>query len=198
MSLFEQILSSAQSAGFFGFFLPFLLTFALIYGLLNKSQLFGPATARGVSALNAVISMVAAFYVIGFTPIGMTIAQFLGNFFTQWTIILLAFIVGILAAFVLQPFWPREQKAKYDQNGRLIGYEKGEPTLEKTLGKYIGFGIFLALIGVFINSGGLNILGIDLNAVNVGGIAPQDVIIIAIIIFTIGMVVFLTRGGKGE
>ncbi|MBI5872284.1 hypothetical protein HZB88_04345 [archaeon] len=166
MSLFDPIIAVAQQTGVFAFYLPFLVTFSLLYGLLKKSGIFGGD--RQANALSALIAFSVAFYVIGFTPVGITIGQFLGSFFTQSTVILLTLIVGVMIIFVLQPVWPTGKKIKgYDQQGRPI-FEEGARSF--AVGKTVGIVLAVVLLFAFLTSGGLGVFGIQ-QLGTIGGIA---------------------------
>ncbi|MCX6818701.1 MAG: hypothetical protein NT129_01740, partial [Candidatus Aenigmarchaeota archaeon] len=71
--------------GFFGFLLPWLLMFAVTYGLLLKSKALGED-----HKIIGVVSLVTAFFVIGFGGIA------LGNFFQNIFGIASMLIAGIL------------------------------------------------------------------------------------------------------
>ena len=60
MNPFELLVSNLNQMGFFGFLLPWLLMFAVTYGLLVKSKVLGED-----QKLIGVISLVAAFFVVG-------------------------------------------------------------------------------------------------------------------------------------
>jgi hypothetical protein len=74
---------------------PWVITFAIIFGLLIKTKIFGEEsnkTARGVSGL---IALAVGFFVTAATPVGTT----MGNFFinTSGTLMLFLFVIlGIL------------------------------------------------------------------------------------------------------
>src|SRR3989304_6496947 len=97
MVAFSDLLSIARNVGFFEFYLPFVLSFALFYGILQKVDIF---KSRNI---NLVISLVLALYVIGFTPVGTTFAQFLTNFFGDVALILVSTLGLLMIFFVLVP-----------------------------------------------------------------------------------------------
>ena len=55
MGIFDQLIAASQQAGIFAFYLPFLITFALMYGLLARIGLLGQAS-RMTHGLNALIA----------------------------------------------------------------------------------------------------------------------------------------------
>ena len=132
MGIFDSLIGVASQAGIFAFYLPFLITFALLYGLLSRVGIFGPAS-KMTNALNAIIAFSIALFVIGFTPAGVTISQFFGAFFSQTTIILVTFIVGIIILVLLgQTLGPA-----------IVGHDKeGKPHEELDWGEAEGGRIY--------------------------------------------------------
>lgn len=77
--------------GFFGFVLPWLLTFAVVYGLLAKTKVLGEdLKVVGVTA------MVIAFFVTGFG--GVAFGLLLSSMFGMAIIILATIIIIVLFA----------------------------------------------------------------------------------------------------
>ena len=139
----------AQQAGIFHFYLPFVLVFAIFYGLLTKSKVFGEDKIS--KRLNAIIALVAALYVVGFTPVGVQLisfADYIATLFTDAAVVIVTLLVFLMIVFMLIP--------------------------TKNLGKLEGWWRALILIAavialaLFFNSGGGAIFGIFGN-LNVGG-----------------------------
>src|SRR3989338_2339844 len=61
MNPFELLVSNLTSLGFFTSFLPYLFTFAVIYGLLVKTKVLGEDPK-----ISGVVSLAIAFFTIGF------------------------------------------------------------------------------------------------------------------------------------
>lgn len=188
MGVFDQLIAASKDAGIFAFYLPFLITFALLYGLLNRVAIFGPA-GRVTNSLNVIIAFSVSLFVIGFTPAGITLSGFFGQFFQQVTITILTLIVGIIALVLLgETLGPYEKGV--DAQGRVVplksrGFE---------FGKYTALVLVLVIIGVFINSGGLVALGLTGGGI-IPGLSTQDMAILAFIILT-GLLVYWVTGGK--
>jgi hypothetical protein len=91
---FEPVILRLWELGFFQFILPFMVTSAIFYGLLRKTQLFGPPEKN--VAVNGVVAMAMAFWVWA-APIiaGIDIWTEMVVFFTQTLIAMLGFIVGL-------------------------------------------------------------------------------------------------------
>jgi len=102
-SFFEIAILKLQALGFFTFLLPFILTAAIIYGGLRRSQLFGEPE-RNV-AVNAVVAFVISLFVWA-APIilGIDIETKLSAFFIQgFSVSLIVIIALILAGMFFQP-----------------------------------------------------------------------------------------------
>jgi len=119
---------------FFVYIFPWMLTLAIVYGILEHYKIPKSPSAR------AVISIVAAFCML---PVGPTIAPFLTNMIKS----LIVIVVGILVALIFV---------------EMLGYKvgKGENIFEKYP---VGFGVVLIIIAilVFVASGGLDLLNIS-------------------------------------
>jgi len=165
----------AQQAGIFHFYLPFVLVFAIFYGLLTKSKVFGdPKQDKTAVRLNAIISLVAALYVIGFTPVGIQLisfADYLATLFTDAAVVIVTLLVFLMIFWMLVPMKEHEFKG---WTRILI--------------------IIAALIALalFFNSGGGAIFGFVGNLGGGIGLSGQDVAIIVLILITVGVIYWLT------
>jgi hypothetical protein len=179
----------AQQAGIFHFYLPFVLVFAIFYGLLTKSGVFGdPSKDKITRRLNAIISLVAALYVVGFTPVGVQLinfADYLAVLFTDAAVVIVTLLVFLMIFLVLSP---------------TMGFKD-----------FTGWGKILLLVAIlialalFFNAGGGAIFGF---VGNLGGglgisLSGQDIAIIVLILVTVGVIYWLTSekkesGGKKE
>ncbi|MFB6088214.1 MAG: hypothetical protein ABEK36_00365 [Candidatus Aenigmatarchaeota archaeon] len=136
MALKEWV-QSLENFGFFAYILPWLLTLAIVYGILEHYDMPKSKSARGV------ISIVAAFMVL---PAGSLIQPFLIGIVKN----LIVVAVGILVAIIFV---------------ELLGYKAGgnENIFEKHPRE---FGIVLIIIAilVFVGAGGLEMLGFEFQA----------------------------------
>jgi len=83
MSLYEGIMSILKNFGFFDIILPFILIYALIFGILAKTQILGDpfakddeARARFVRSIISLISLSVAFLVVGTYNVVLRIQEF--------------------------------------------------------------------------------------------------------------------------
>jgi hypothetical protein len=90
MATAEQIIATLQNLGFYSFLLPWLFTFAVVYGLLVASKLFGEANKR----VSAALALVLAFFVTAYS--GQWMATFFSNIFGGSMIIVAGILVILL------------------------------------------------------------------------------------------------------
>jgi hypothetical protein len=86
---FEILVTNLTSLGFFNFFLPFIFTFAVVYGLLLKLGMLGEDPK-----VIGVVSMAVAFFTIGFG--GPLLGEFFINLVGFATIVLAGILVIVL------------------------------------------------------------------------------------------------------
>jgi len=89
MNPFEIMLTNLGELGFFGFLLPFILAFAIVFALLLKSKILGED-----KKIIGVVSLVVSFFVIAFG--GVALGNFFITLFGLMIIILSAILVIIL------------------------------------------------------------------------------------------------------
>lgn len=116
-----QILNDWAASGVFAYVLPFLLVFAVVYGILSKTQIIADASNKGVNivialavgALSLVGDFVPRFFqtMIPYLGIGLSILLALiilsGLFITdtdfkkktQWTIWIVGLLIFIVVAY---------------------------------------------------------------------------------------------------
>jgi len=95
MAVWESMITYLKSLGFYEFLLPWLLTFAIVYGLLYKANIFGGMNKK----ISGIIAFVVAFFVSLYS--GPAIAGYFATLFTGGSLLLAVVIVGILFATLL-------------------------------------------------------------------------------------------------
>ena len=185
---FADIIELWKAQGVFEFYLPFVLMFAIFYGLLSKSKIFGDEEKeRRVRNINVVVSIVAALFIM-VSPVGVSLTTFFGAFFTQTMVILTTMLAFMLIIFMFIPH-------------TSVGDFMKEPM------KYAKYFIPLALVAVlaiFFASGGPKIFGINIGSVGGGlnfpglGLSSQDIVTLIMILGFLLLVLYLTRGGSDE
>ncbi|MEM5882757.1 MAG: hypothetical protein QXQ77_00755 [Candidatus Aenigmatarchaeota archaeon] len=170
------ILELLKNIGVFEFYLPFVILFGLLFGLLEKSKIIPERR------INIIIALASALFIMAYTPAGITLTQFFSNFFTNVAVIMVTLLSFMLMVYLIMP---------------VAGKEK--PEFPKAV-KYIAFFIGLIVIGIFITSGGLKIFLPQIEEVRIPGIEidPQDLVIIILIFIMILVIYFVSKGGKEE
>lgn len=99
---FDIAIRTLEGLGFFKFLLPFILSAAIFYGLLRKSQLFGPPE-RNV-AVNATVALAASFFIWSWPVLmGIDITAQMSAFFMQGFSVTIVAMVGLLLAGMFLP-----------------------------------------------------------------------------------------------
>ncbi len=73
----DNVIGLLQAFGFFRVVLPFLLVFALFYGVILKTKVFGEISDVWVKSVAAIISLASAMFVIGYTPVVQALTIFI-------------------------------------------------------------------------------------------------------------------------
>lgn len=184
---FMEIIAAWKEYGIFEFYLPFVLMFAIFYGLLSKSKLFGEAKEKRVRNINIFVSIVAALFVMVYTPAGISLTEFFGTFFTQTMVALTTILCFALILFMLLPVGSIEDMFK-------------EP------GKYMKYIIPIAaliMIFVFVSAGGLELFGIYIGKPGMPGlpeieISTEDIVLVFLILVFVLVIWFISRDGGKE
>ncbi len=91
---FMALQSLLKSLGFYDFVLPWLLAFSMVFGILDKAGIFGgQGKSKGVEAI---ISLVFAFYVTFFTPYPGFLSRFFSGLFGGSILVLSGVLVSLL------------------------------------------------------------------------------------------------------
>lgn len=117
---FETAILKLQELGFFQFLLPLILSAAIFYGLLRKTQLFGPPEKN--VAVNAVVAIVASFFIWAWPILnGVNIeAQFSAFFMQSMCILVITMVALIVAGMFLPPDLPKTISEKI-KGSYLVG-----------------------------------------------------------------------------
>lgn len=100
--VFTAVIERLREIGAFNFLFPYMLTSAIFYGLLRKSQVFGKPEEN--VAVNATIALIASFMVWAYPIIsGIDIETQLSYFFTQGAVVTLVFMVSLMIAGMFLP-----------------------------------------------------------------------------------------------
>ncbi len=83
-----------EAEGIFQYALPFLLIFALVFGLLSKLNLFQAKDGTSNRGINAIISLAVAFMALQFDLVSMFFSEIFPRFGVALSIILVILILG--------------------------------------------------------------------------------------------------------
>ncbi|MBI2085138.1 MAG: hypothetical protein HYT71_01345 [Candidatus Aenigmarchaeota archaeon] len=159
--IFTPLVGNLNNLGFYKFVLPWLFTLAVVYGVLLKVKVFGTDQQK---SLTAVIAIVAAFFVVNYTPAGFA----LDGFFTQVFGVGILILTGIFVVLLVMG---------------LVGL-KGEDIF-KAENLKTGGGMAVVLLVAFIIFLFFTIGGIH--------IASDQLSLIAVMIFMIVALVFIAK-----
>ncbi len=182
-----EIITGAKEYGIFDFFLPFILTFAIFYGLLIKTKIFGQGEDKQPTRFNKtismVISLVIAAYVMIYTPVGITLSGFFADLSAQ-TLVVVMSLLGFLMIMYLM----------------MNVLQPGATWDVKRFGWLVVIIAVVLGVGVFLSSGGAAIFpGIKTPiTINLGNIDPGTLAVIVVVILTGLVIYFLGRGEGGE
>lgn len=167
---FEAITQRMAELGFFDFLLPFLITSAVIWGLLERSRIF-----EGKIAVNAVISLSFSFLIWGYlsSASAMKIGLPFSTFVTQVSIMSFVFLLSLVVISMFYPDFTAQLGESLGRGATMIG---------------IGIGIAVFL---FFSSGLAQILGIG------GLVAKGDVGIVILMLAVFIIMLFIISGIAG-
>ncbi len=116
--IFTMIIQKMQEIGAFNFMFPYILTSAVFYGLIRKSQIFGEPDKN--VAVNAVVSLVAAFMVWAYPVLtGVDIETQLATFFTHGLVVTLVLMMGlIITGMFFKPNLPEQFSLTFLQENK--------------------------------------------------------------------------------
>ncbi|MEM5790652.1 MAG: hypothetical protein QXP77_01210 [Candidatus Aenigmatarchaeota archaeon] len=177
--VFQQTIELLRQLGFFSYFFPFVLMFAIFYALLTKSKIFGDPKEKSVKRINTVISFIASFFVLALTPL-VDLAAFLSAFFGTLFMILVALLSFLIIAFMVIP----------------------SEDWEKNKGKYLKILApicAIIVIAILLTSSGYSFFPtLQPTSMPKVEISTQDLLIILLVFGLIFIIWFVTREEKKE
>ena len=177
----QDVISTLKDIGVFQFYLPFLISFAVLYALLLKAKIFGEQ-----KGLVTIIALAASGFIMVYTPVGIAFSQFLANFVGNAMVVILTLVVVIIFANMLK-----------EKEGL------GLDVTSVMKGGWLWVGLLLLLLlafGVFVASGGTSIFpGLKISTKElfgpIGGLSSTTLAILVLVIGT-GLIVFMFSKGE--
>jgi len=191
MAGFEDLITTGKDLGLFDFYLPFVLSWAIIYGILRKAKIFGDEKTGRTTDL--IVSVVLSLFIIGYTPVGVTLATFFGTMFTGTVMIVVTLLGTMMVLYVL---------------GSLVGVDIPDKQSAK---RWTALLVLIAIIiaaGAFVTSGGMSFfeatglpgadMQLSLPALPSMRISAEDIVIFGGAILFLAAVVWMYGGGKED
>lgn len=151
MAAFPEELSMLLGSEFFSYVLPWLLTFAIVYGILSH---IGKEGLPQSNSARAIIGIVLAFII---APALSPYVAYLMQFSAAFVALVAAFLVFIV---LLEIFGLKVRKSIVDEEGKPTG-EMEELSIFEEYPKFFAFVIGVIAIIVFFASGANKAIGIE-------------------------------------
>lgn len=170
---FQTVVLKMKELGFFQFLFPFMLSAAIFYGLLRKSQVFGKPDEN--ISVNAIVALVAAFMVWSYPILaGVNVETQLSAFFMHGMTATLVILVGVLvSSMFFKPDLP-------EQLSKILNTSKGA-------GIIIIAGMIIAG-GILFSSGLINVFNLELT------LATSDMLSTVGVVFLLLITVLIIVG----
>ncbi len=174
VSQLKTTLDFIDKFGFFDVILPFLLVFTVIFGILEKTKIFGTEELKSHKKpiarrnLNAMVAFCVAFFVVAAGQVVDIMRAAL-----PWVVLVLIFLIAFFILF-----------------GALMGegqFNIWEGKNTKLRGTFIT-AIFLAMIAIILGAMGLLKATVDYLYANISGGVLSTIVLFVIIIIAIGYV----------
>lgn len=151
MATLSDVITNLENVGIFEFFLPFILLFAVFYGMMMKTKIFGDhKTDTHVTKINAIVSFCAAAFIMLYPTTHAAVFEltdYLANFIGGTLIYVLAIIVFMIVMFMIATPLKGGEAPKFERAG-LIGAVVA----------------VVLVVALFLSSGGTQIFpGINVN-----------------------------------
>ena len=185
-------MATGQSVGLFEFYLPFVLSFAILYGILRKAKIFGDN--RTGKTTDLVVSLILSLFVIGYTPVGGALATFFGTMFTGTVTLIVTLLGTIMILYVLG------RVIEVDIPGKRSSWKWGAALIAVTL---------LVAAAAFVSAGGLSFFGASVPSIGSPSfslpslpsvnITAEDIVIFGGFVLFIAAVIWMaTDKGEGK
>ncbi len=180
------VVSYLQNLGFYDVILPWLLAFALVYylsGFVFKGD--------NVKAVPVIIGIIAAFYLVAYTPYPTTLNTLFSNLFGEYSIAAAVIIMAIV--FLALLLKPEENKTVLDKLLGLLGNDN------KNLQQFLKLGFNFLLIGLavflLIRAADIKLPSIRLGTFHISSTMLSVIIFLIIIVAAL---VVVTHKGKSS
>lgn len=177
-SPFEAVAQKLIDLGFYDYLIPFIITSAIVYGLLKKTKILGESVV-----INGALSLSIAFLIFAFPAFfGVSFALPLTRFFGGAVVWILVFLIGFLLAGFFYPDLGKILAETFTRRSALI------------VMIVIGISLFITSGLIIVFLGGLSPGG----GGGGGGGVSTDIIILAIgVILFIVLIIIASAISRG-
>lgn len=113
-SIFAEAIAFLDKLGVYDVVLPFILVFAIVFGILEKTKILGTVEIEGKiytkKNLNAIVSFVIALIVVASTRLVAVINKILAD-------VVLLLLLSVFFLLLAGSFWKEEKEAVFLQKG---------------------------------------------------------------------------------
>ncbi len=169
-SILRGIVEFLRNLGFYDVILPFLLVFAMMFAILDKTLVFGTENGKSRKNINSVVAFVVALLVIGSTRLIAVMNEAISN--VAMLLIIITFILVTISVF--------KTEGQYDLFQHTV------------LKGWIIFAVIALIVIIFFQALGWNIIIWDFLRTRISEAW------VATILFLIGVAVFIYLIQKGD
>lgn len=185
MTTFADLIAQAKDIGIFQFYLPFILMFAIFYGLLDRAKIFGKDSTG--KRINLIIALSFSAFLLIATPVGpaaLDLSTFLANF-AQGTLLVVITILVFLVVLAM-----------------LVVPTGKDITNVWSDVKWIIIAAIILAVGVYASSGGLSLFpGISFGTPGSApvfqfpGLSSSDLALVVVFVLTALVVIYAASSG---
>lgn len=171
--VFEGVIAALAASGVAGLYLPFLLLFAVFFALFTKTKIFGESPKIVI-----LLSFIISLYIVAFSPVSGTIGLWFAQIFAATGMVIVSVIIFFLVVGIMvAPWW---------------GSVAGTKTWWKLL-------LILGIVVAFLIVTGNAFSGVGATGtVTIPGLSGQDVLFLTLVVITVLIIYWMTRGGGGK
>ena len=179
---FRDVIENMKDIGFFDVILPFLLVYAIVYAVLEKSRIFyinkGDSEDKNLKG----VSMIVSFVISIFSVASLTFVSWTQSFLAYVSFGLIFFVgLMIVLGLIFGDDW-------------IIFFKDGDKWNMKVL--YV-FGAIIVILGVIFAINSMDI-DLDLDIADTIGNSSSDIISILVIVGIVLILYFISKEGPSK
>ena len=179
---FRDVIENMKDIGFFDVILPFLLVYAIVYAVLEKSRIFyinkGDSEDKNLKG----VSMIVSFVISIFSVASLTFVSWTQSFLAYISFGLIFFVgLMIVLGLIFGDDW-------------IVFFKDGDKWNMKVL--YV-FGAIIVILGVIFAINSMDI-DLDLDIADTIGNSSSDIISILVIVGIVLILYFISKEGPSK